>query len=76
MERLKCVVVGDVTVGKSSLLITLEAGRFPWEYVPINADNGPVLITVDDQQVYLTGWDTQGKYDINTNSYVISVSVS
>lgn len=34
METIKCVVIGDVNVGKQSLLISYTTGKLPEEYVP------------------------------------------
>ena len=33
-KTVKCVVVGDAAVGKTSLLTTYAEGHFPKEYVP------------------------------------------
>ena len=33
-KTVKCVIVGDAAVGKTSLLTTYSEGHFPKEYVP------------------------------------------
>ena len=38
-ERLKCVLVGDGAVGKTSLVVSYSTNGYPTEYVPTAFDN-------------------------------------
>jgi len=38
-ERIKCVLVGDGAVGKTSLIVSYSTNGFPNEYVPTAYDN-------------------------------------
>jgi GTPase SAR1 family protein len=49
MKAIKCVVVGDGSVGKTSLLITYAKGAFPEHYIPTVFDSCSVTIVVDNQ---------------------------
>jgi len=60
-ESLKVLVVGDATVGKTSILLTVTTGHFPTEYVPTVVDTFRHNIMVG-QKVYSLGlWDTAGQ---------------
>lgn len=65
MTQIKCVVVGDADVEKTSLLISyvtqLQGDSVPSEYVPTVFDNYTVNVTVDGEPVGLGLWDTAGQ---------------
>ena len=61
MCSIKCVVVGDGMVGKTSLLTCYAHGTFPQEYVPTVFDNETVNLCLDGQIYQLQLWDTAGQ---------------
>ena len=63
MQSIKCVVVGNSTVGKTSLLETFTIGKFPMTR-PIITDNISKNVMFDNQTINLNLWDTT-EYDFN-----------
>jgi len=84
-KKLKCVVVGDGSVGKTCLLWVYANEEFPTEYVPTVFTNTVVSnIVVDGVTINLGLWDTAGQEDYDrlrplsypgTNVFLLCFSV-
>ncbi|XP_049941534.1 cell division control protein 42 homolog [Schistocerca serialis cubense] len=60
-RRIKCVLVGDGAVGKTSLVVSYSTNGFPSEYVPTAFDNYNVLVRVDGRPYSVQLCDTAGQ---------------
>ena len=56
--EIKCAVVGASKVGKTCLLATYYANKFPSDYIPTVYD--PFVVYVGDNNLRLSIWDTAG----------------
>jgi small GTP-binding protein len=64
MERhLKCCVVGDEAVGKSSLLFTYGRNAFPEGDIPRALDDSSACLMIEDEQIVLHLCDTYSQRD-------------
>jgi len=63
-HNIKCVLVGDSDVGKTSLLISYTSNEFPTESIPKSIGD-PLFIhlMVDGKAINLGLWDTVGQSD-------------
>ena len=65
MEKraIKCVIVGDGAVGKTSMLMTYATNQFPFEYRPTVFDNYAVNVDIAGNTYILGLFDTAGQED-------------
>ena len=61
LTKIKCVVVDDGDVGKTSMILRYITGNFPHgDTLPNVAEPNTVNVTVDGKSVTLEVWDTDG----------------
>ena len=85
VKRIKCVVVGDGGVGKTCMLLSHLEGIFPEDYIPTVFENYESKITVNDEEIMFSIWDTAGQEGYariravsypDTDIFIICFSVS
>lgn len=65
METIKCVLVGDSSVGKSWLITTYVTSKNPEGYIPTLFNNFSKMVSVGDKRYNVTLWDTAGNEEYN-----------
>ena len=65
-SSIKCVVVGDVAVGKTCLTVSYTTNAFPGDYVEQVFDRFSSTITVAGAPLHLDIWDITGKEDFGS----------
>lgn len=85
MKHVKCVIIGDGAVGKTSMLASYVNNIFSEKYVPTVFENFDTSTICDDTPVLLSLWDTGGKADYdylrpisyhNTDVFIICYSIA
>uniref|UniRef100_A0A7E4VZL7 Rho-related GTP-binding protein RhoU n=1 Tax=Panagrellus redivivus TaxID=6233 RepID=A0A7E4VZL7_PANRE len=66
MSRLKCVLVGDSAIGKTSLIAAYTTNAFREHYNATTYDNFCVSVTVDNKPLRLELCDTAGRAEFDS----------
>nr|CAD7428868.1 unnamed protein product [Timema monikensis] len=64
-DIIKCVLVGDGGVGKTSLIVSYSTNKFPKDYIPTAYDKYNVEVSVDGRRVGVQLCDTAGQNDFD-----------
>ncbi|KAK6466221.1 rho-related GTP-binding protein RhoU-like [Huso huso] len=64
-HEIKCVLVGDGAVGKTSLIVSYTTNGYPTEYLPTAFDTFSALVQVDDTPVRIQLCDTAGQEEFD-----------
>lgn len=64
-RKIKCVLVGDQAVGKTSLAVSYSNDTFPDEYIPTAYDTYNVVVKVDGEPIQVEICDTAGEDELN-----------
>ncbi|KAF0314637.1 Rho-related GTP-binding protein RhoU [Amphibalanus amphitrite] len=64
-ERVKCVLVGDGAVGKTSMVVSYATNGYPSDYQPTTYDDYNVDVVVNGRPVKLQLCDTAGQEDFD-----------
>lgn len=64
--RVKCVLIGDSQVGKTSMVVSYTTNGYPAEYVPTAFDTYSVEVSVDNTLYCLQLCDTAGQDDFDS----------
>ena len=84
LKVIKCVIVGDGSVGKTCMLVSYISDKFPTDYVPTIFEHYTANIEVDNQVYKLSLSDTAGQEDYEhlrtlvypqANVFIIAFSV-
>ncbi|XP_077292872.1 cell division control protein 42 homolog [Arctopsyche grandis] len=81
---IKCVVVGDGAVGKTTMLMSYANNKFPEEYIPTMFDSYVTMVLIGGEPHDFSLFDTAGQEDFdrlrplsypNTNVFLVCFSV-
>ena len=64
-ENIRCSLVGDGHVGKTSMLLSYQADTFPVEYIPTVFDSYSKKVSYNDRKVNLILYDTAGNKELS-----------
>jgi Ras-related C3 botulinum toxin substrate 1 len=65
MQNIKCVVIGDGAIGKTSMLVSYTRDSFEDDYIPTVFDNYSTALMLDGQPLAMNLWDTAGQEDFD-----------
>ena len=63
-EKVKIVVIGDGSVGKTSMIMCYAHDKFPDSHIPTVFDNHKGITKFNNEEVLLDIWDTAGQKDL------------